>query len=105
RDGLERHRTDEFGRGLRHHGDDVVAALLQSSSDFDRLVRADAAGDAERDQTHDSSVRGSGSSFSTAFVTTSSCALVVFLCLPTSTLGVEPASSWRARAPAVTTNS
>ena len=43
--------------------------------------------------------------FSTAFVITSCCATVVFLCSPTATRGVEPASSWRARAPAVTTNS
>ena len=30
--------------------DDVVAALLQPARDLDRLVGADAAGDAERDQ-------------------------------------------------------
>ena len=40
-----------------------------------------------------------------ACVRTSFCATVVFLCSPTSTRGVEPARSWRARAPAVTTNS
>src|SRR5712691_5376213 len=43
--------------------------------------------------------------FSTAFVTTSSCEMVVFLCSPAATRGVDPARSWRARAPAVTTNS
>src|SRR5438876_1934440 len=48
---------------------------------------------------------GSGSSFSTARVATSVCATVVFLCSPTATRGVDPASSCRARAPAVTTNS
>src|SRR4051812_10973011 len=48
---------------------------------------------------------GLGSIFSTARVITSVCATVVFLCSPTATRGVEPASSWRARAPAVTTNS
>src|SRR2546422_10970698 len=36
---------------------------------------------------------------------TSCCAIVVSLCSPTVTRGVDPASSWRARAPAVTTNS
>ena len=34
----------------RHDGDDVVAALLQAARDLDRLVGADAAGDAEGDQ-------------------------------------------------------
>src|SRR5262249_34880119 len=48
---------------------------------------------------------GSTSIFSTAFVTTSCCATVVFLCSPTATRGVDPARSCRARAPAVTTNS
>src|SRR5438034_427826 len=48
---------------------------------------------------------GSGSIFSTALVATSVCATVVFLCSPTATRGVDPASSCRARAPAVTTNS
>src|SRR5678815_1713750 len=47
----------------------------------------------------------SGSIFSTALVITSRCATVVFLCSPTSTRGVDPARSCRARAPAVTTNS
>ena len=42
--------ADEARRGMRHHGDHVVAALLQAAHDFDRLVGADAAGDAERDQ-------------------------------------------------------
>ena len=51
------------------------------------------------------SVPIAGSIFSTAPVSTSFCATVVFLCSPTATRGVEPASSWRARAPAVTTNS
>src|SRR3954468_2006875 len=36
---------------------------------------------------------------------TSCAAIVVFLWSPTVTRGVDPASSWRARAPAVTTNS
>src|SRR5947199_6105159 len=39
------------------------------------------------------------------FVMTSCCATVVFLCSPTTTRGVDPAINWRARAPAVTTNS
>src|SRR4051812_7794204 len=47
----------------------------------------------------------SRSSASTCLVMTSWAATVVFLCSPTATRGVEPASSWRARAPAVTTNS
>src|SRR5439155_1009151 len=46
-----------------------------------------------------------GSIFSTCFVMTSRWATVVFLCSPTSTRGTDPARSWRARAPAVTTNS
>src|SRR5436309_1462901 len=45
------------------------------------------------------------SSFSTAFVMISCCAMVTFLCSPTATRGVLPARSWRARAPAMTTNS
>src|SRR4249919_172058 len=56
------------------------------------------------DQIHDS-FGGSGSIFSTARVMTSCWATVVFLCSPTVTRGVDPARSWRARAPAVTTNS
>src|SRR4029453_7032114 len=49
---------------------------------------------------------GSGFSiFSTAFVMTSCWAMVVFLCSPVATRAVDPASSCRARAPAVTTNS
>src|SRR5579872_5866266 len=54
------------------------------------------------------SAAGSGSIFSifsTALVMTSVCAIVVFLCSPTATRGTDPARSWRARAPAVTTNS
>src|SRR5215831_10186579 len=47
----------------------------------------------------------SGAIFSTALVITSVCAIVVFLCSPTMTRGVDPARSCRARAPAVTTNS
>src|SRR6478752_1230633 len=49
--------------------------------------------------------RSSASTFSTTLVITSRCATVVFLCSPTATRGVDPASSWRARWPAVTTNS
>src|SRR4030095_9261608 len=49
---------------------------------------------------------GSGFSiFSTAFVMTSCWAMVVFLCSPVATRAVDPASSCRARAPAVTTHS
>src|SRR5206468_3004527 len=47
----------------------------------------------------------SPSTFSTCFVMTSCCATVVFLCSPVTTRGIDPAMSWRARAPAVTTNS
>ena len=39
-------------RRPRHDRGDVVAALLQLARDFDGLVGADAAGDAERDQGH-----------------------------------------------------
>ena len=49
-DRLERDRADEPRGGGRHDGDDFVAALLQPARDLDRLVGADAAGDAERDQ-------------------------------------------------------
>src|SRR5882762_5394079 len=51
------------------------------------------------------SVSTAGATFSTARVMTSCCAMVVFLCWPALTRGVDPASSCRARAPAVTTNS
>jgi hypothetical protein len=51
-DGLEGHRADETGGRPGHHGDDVVAALLQAAAHLHRLVGADAAGDAERDQRH-----------------------------------------------------
>ena len=50
RDRFERDRADEPRRGVRHHGHDLVAALLQPARDLDGLVGADAAGDAERDQ-------------------------------------------------------
>ena len=39
----------EARRRRRHDGDDVVTAGLQAARDFDRLVGADAAGNAERD--------------------------------------------------------
>ena len=52
RDRLERDRADKARRRVRHHGDDLVAALLQPARDLDGLVGADAAGDAERDQSH-----------------------------------------------------
>src|SRR5262245_29863980 len=45
------------------------------------------------------------STFSMTLVSTSRWASVVFLWSPTSMRGVQPAMSWRARAPAVTTNS
>ena len=51
-DRLEGHRPDEPRRRARHHRHDVVAALLQPAAHLDRLVGADAAGDAERDQGH-----------------------------------------------------
>src|SRR5207249_6494880 len=47
----------------------------------------------------------SPSIFSTCLVMTSCCATVVSLCSPVTTRGIDPAMSWRARAPAVTTNS
>ena len=50
RDRLERHRPDEPRRRARHDRRDVVAALLQPARDLDRLVGADAAGDAEGDE-------------------------------------------------------
>ncbi len=52
RDGFEGDRPDETRRRRRHDGDDLVAARLQPARDFDRLVGADAAGHAERDQRH-----------------------------------------------------
>ena len=51
-DRLEGQRTDEAPRRPRHDRRDVVALLLQAARDLDRLVGADAAGDAERDQCH-----------------------------------------------------
>src|SRR5262245_52471571 len=55
---------------------------------------------------HSAGSAGSARSFfSTAFVMTSCWAMVVFLCSPVATRAVGPASSCRARAPAVTTNS
>src|SRR5262249_56726612 len=106
RDGLERDRTDKARRRVRHHRDDLVSALLQPARNLDSLVGADAASYAERDQSHDYSTGfDSASIFSTCRVITSVCATVVFLCSPTATRGVDPASSCRARAPAVTTNS
>ena len=50
--------ADEARRRVRHDGDDLVAALLQPARDLDRLVGADAAGDAERDQSHTELVIG-----------------------------------------------
>ncbi len=50
RDGFERDRPHEARRRRRHDGDDIVTAGLQTARDFDRLVGADAAGNAERDQ-------------------------------------------------------
>ena len=44
--------ADELARRPRHHGDDVVPALLQPARDLDGLVGADAAGHAEGDQSH-----------------------------------------------------
>ena len=43
---------DEPRSGMRHHGDDIVAALLQAARDLHGLVGADAAGDSEGDE-HD----------------------------------------------------
>jgi hypothetical protein len=48
--GLERHGPNKARRILGHHGDDLVAALLQPSRHFDGLVGADAAGHAKRNQ-------------------------------------------------------
>src|SRR5262249_40677687 len=109
-DRLERHGADKARRGRRHDGNHVVAPLLQTTCDFDGLVGADSAGHPECDQ-HDCWLQASGFSVlsrsiaSTAFVIPSSWATVVFLGSPTSTRGVDPFRSWRARAPAVTTNS
>ena len=58
-DRLERHLADEAARRPRHDRGDVVAALLQPARDLDRLVGADAAGDAERDQGHHASAYSS----------------------------------------------
>jgi hypothetical protein len=52
RDGLEGDRPDEAGRCPRHHRHDIVPPLLQSTTHLDRLVGADAAGDAEGDEGH-----------------------------------------------------
>ena len=49
-DGLERDGSDKPRGRRRHHGDHLVAALLQAACDLDGLVRADAAGDAEGDE-------------------------------------------------------
>ena len=51
-DRLERHFPDESAGGARQDRRDVVAALLQLTRDLDRLVGADAAGDAEGDVGH-----------------------------------------------------
>ena len=58
RDRFERERRDEVLRAARQHGHDVVTALLQPARDFDRLVSADAAGDAQRDARHQCSGYG-----------------------------------------------
>ena len=52
RDGLEGHLADEPPGVARHQRDDVVPALLQTTSDLDGLVGPDAAGDAECDECH-----------------------------------------------------
>ena len=52
RDGFERHLADETARRARHHRRDLVAALLQAARDFDRLVGADSARYAQRDERH-----------------------------------------------------
>ncbi len=51
-DRLEGQRADEPPGAAGHHGDDVVPVLLQPARDLDRLVGADAAGDAECDECH-----------------------------------------------------
>ena len=50
--GLEGDFTDEPARRSRHHGLDVVSALLQQARDLHGLVGADAAGHAEGDESH-----------------------------------------------------
>ncbi len=52
RDRLERQRPDEPPRRPRHHRLHAMSALLQQARDFDGLVGADAAGDAEPDEGH-----------------------------------------------------
>ena len=100
RDRLEGHAAPtKRAADARHHGDDVVAALLQAAAHLDRLVGADAAGDAERDERHGSAEDYSSSIFSTFRRSTSRCAMVIFL--PPVSRGSAPASSWRARLPAI----
>ena len=53
-DRLEGQRAHERRADARHDRDDVVPALLQAAGDLDRLVGADAAGDAEGDERHGS---------------------------------------------------
>ncbi len=50
RDRLEGHRANEARRGRGHDSHDLVAALLQSARDLDRLIGADAAGDPQGNQ-------------------------------------------------------
>ena len=100
RDRLEGHLADELPRRPRHDRGDVVAALLQPARDFDGLVGADAAGDAERDQGTSATRRVSTRrTFSTLPSFTSFCASRTSFSLPV-VRGVQPRSSCRARAPA-----
>ena len=46
---LERHRRDELRRRVGHHDVDGDAFLDQQARQFRRLVRGDAAGDAQHD--------------------------------------------------------
>src|SRR5688572_26988036 len=91
--GLERQRAHEACRRCRHDRDYLVAVLLQAAGNLNRLVGPDAAGDSQRDQHQ--VIPSSGhltpgsrpAIFSTAPVTTSCWATVVFLCSPTATRG------------------
>src|SRR5690606_29515827 len=88
RERLEGQRPDETRRRARHHGDDIVAALLQPAADLDGLVGADPAGDAERDEAHSTG----SSTFSTLRRNTSRWAIVAFF--SPASRGTAPASSW-----------
>ena len=50
RDRFERDGADKPRRRVRHHGHDVVSALLQPARDFNRLIRPDSPGHAERNK-------------------------------------------------------